>query len=138
MATAEGPIVPREAKTIRFRRHIEKILAGRVRVPRGASFVEKFVRELVKFPHGRDDQVDAMTQILDWLERHKEIDFSKSNVTQSGLAVSTREPDDRVSLTRTPLSPSGQQNPPGRAVCVLARPQPYNPPFAEVKAWVTY
>ena len=131
------PIVPRDAKTVRFRRHVEKILAGRVRVPRNASFIEKFFRELAKFPHGHDDQVDAMTQFMDWLERQEETDFSKPNFAQRPLGVRTREPDYGASIpTRLPQSEG--RNPPSRGLAVIAKPQLYNPPFPEVKAWVTY
>ena len=129
--------MPRDAKTVRFRRHVEKILAGRVRVPKYASFIEKFIRELAKFPHGHDDQVDAMTQFMDWLERQEETDFSKPNFAQRPLGVRTREPDYGASIpTRLPQSEG--RNPPGRGLAVIAKPQLYNPPFPEVKAWVTY
>ena len=133
------PIVPRDAKTVRFRRHVEKILAGRVRVPKNASFTETFVRELVKFPHGHDDQVDAMTQFMDWLERQEETDFSKPNVAQRPLGVRTREPDYGASIpTRTHLRNRRDEILPAAGWLSIAKPQLYNPPFPEVKAWVTY
>lgn len=89
-------------------------------------------------PSGRhDDQVDAMTQFMDWLERHEETDFSKPNVAQRPLGVRTREPDYGVSIPTRPPQSEGR-NPPSRGLAVIAKPQLYNPPFPEVKAWVTY
>lgn len=44
-----------------------QIEEGRVWLPSYAPFVEAFTNELRAFPHGRyDDQVDAMTQVLQW------------------------------------------------------------------------
>lgn len=44
------------------------IEAGRVRLPKHAPWLTEFEGELMHFPHGvHDDQVDAMTQYLNWV-----------------------------------------------------------------------
>jgi predicted phage terminase large subunit-like protein len=44
-----------------------KFEAGRVHVPRGASFLPELLAELFAFPHGKhDDQVDSITQALNY------------------------------------------------------------------------
>lgn len=46
------------------------IEAGRVFIPKSAIWLSDFIAEVVAFPAGRhDDQVDAMSQILNWAER---------------------------------------------------------------------
>ena len=81
-------IVPRDSKTTQFRRHYEKYLAGRIRIQNDASFREKFIEEVTSFPHGRhDDQVDAMTQYLDYLAKRDDIDFGRSNITRGGICA---------------------------------------------------
>jgi predicted phage terminase large subunit-like protein len=62
-------ITPHGSKAARFRPHVEKILAGRVRLPFGALFRSAFVQELIEFPHGRHtDQVDAFSQAMAWID----------------------------------------------------------------------
>jgi predicted phage terminase large subunit-like protein len=129
-------ITPSGSKTTRFRRHLEKILGGRIRIPKQSAFTTNFVEELVQFPHGRhDDQVDAMTQFLDWFEKQDEIDFSKTNVSQRGVIAIARGSEYRPSPgCLTPQT----ENVEGRGIIVISKPQLYNPPFPEVKAWVRY
>jgi len=44
-----------------------KIEAGHVRIPQEASWLGDFLYEVLAFPHGRhDDQVDALSQLLEW------------------------------------------------------------------------
>ncbi len=44
------------------------IEAGRLFLPEDAPWLAEFEEELMKFLHGaHDDQVDALTQYLDWL-----------------------------------------------------------------------
>jgi predicted phage terminase large subunit-like protein len=62
------PIRPQGSKRSRLLRHIEKFLAGGIRLPSNVSWREDFVAECVAFPHGEyTDQVDAMTQYLDFI-----------------------------------------------------------------------
>jgi predicted phage terminase large subunit-like protein len=56
------------SKTARLREHVPLIRSRRIRLPEGALWREDFVDEVTDFPSGRfDDQVDAMTQFLDWI-----------------------------------------------------------------------
>jgi predicted phage terminase large subunit-like protein len=56
---------PEFDKRIRLYQHQSKFEAGRVHLPRGASFLPEFLDELFAFPHGKhDDQVDSLTQAL--------------------------------------------------------------------------
>ena len=48
--------------------------AGQVFLPKRASWIDEFRTELLAFPYGRyDDQVDALSQLLNW------IDWSRRN-----------------------------------------------------------
>jgi predicted phage terminase large subunit-like protein len=59
---------PRMSKSERFTTQIERLKHGKFLVPEEATWLQDFRRELISFPNGKhDDQVDAMTQFLDWL-----------------------------------------------------------------------
>ena len=59
---------PRSDKITRFAAISAMIEAGRVVLPRQANWLADFEAELFAFPNGaHDDQVDALTQYLDWL-----------------------------------------------------------------------
>ena len=63
------PIRPQGSKRSRLLRHVDTILAGRIRLPGNEPWREDFVAESVAFPYGDyTDQVDAMTQYLDFME----------------------------------------------------------------------
>jgi predicted phage terminase large subunit-like protein len=64
-------VSPVDDKIIRLRRHQKLIRAGHIRLPEHAPWREDFVAELTLFPYGAfDDQVDAMTQFLDWVAKN--------------------------------------------------------------------
>jgi phage terminase large subunit-like protein len=45
-----------------------KIEAGHVLIPKTAPWLDDLKMEVLAFPHGRhDDQVDSMTQFLNWI-----------------------------------------------------------------------
>jgi predicted phage terminase large subunit-like protein len=59
---------PKVSKQERFTTQIERLKHNRFFVPADAAWLAEFRRELMSFPNGRhDDQVDALTQFLDWL-----------------------------------------------------------------------
>jgi hypothetical protein len=63
------PISPRPEgdKVSRLEAHTAKLESGYILLPERGSWVEDFKAELLAFPNGRhDDQVDALTQFLDW------------------------------------------------------------------------
>lgn len=62
------PCMPRGDKVTRFAQVTPLIEAGKVALPRMAQWLPAFEAELVQFPHGaHDDQVDALSQYLNWV-----------------------------------------------------------------------
>ena len=57
------------SKTDRFNDVKGLIKEGRVLIPESADWVHDFLAELVAFPDGDDDQVDALSQALGWLNQ---------------------------------------------------------------------
>jgi predicted phage terminase large subunit-like protein len=57
-------VVPRGAEADRLATHLKTIKKGRVHLLYGAAWLGDWVSELVIFPTGADDQVDALTQFL--------------------------------------------------------------------------
>jgi predicted phage terminase large subunit-like protein len=69
------PIIPdQRGKRARLRDHVGTILAKRILLPYRSPWVDDFVREVVEFPNGPfSDQVDAMTQYLNWIGCREEL-----------------------------------------------------------------
>jgi predicted phage terminase large subunit-like protein len=61
-------IVPHGPKAIRFNNHLHKIRNKKIFLPKNAIWRETFVAEVIGFPGEFDDQVDAMTQYLDFMD----------------------------------------------------------------------
>lgn len=62
---------PMQDKVTRFAAVSALIEAGRLRLPEQAVWLAGFEGEVLTFPEGgHDDQVDALSQYLDWLRRH--------------------------------------------------------------------
>jgi predicted phage terminase large subunit-like protein len=60
------PMKPTMDKVMRMNGHLARIEAGCVHLPRLASWLDDFRKELMEFPSGKhDDQVDALSQALD-------------------------------------------------------------------------
>ena len=57
---------PDTDKRARLIAQTDLFAGGSVRLPQRASGLEEFVAELLAFPGGHDDQVDALTQGLAW------------------------------------------------------------------------
>ena len=63
---------PDADKETRLCRHQGRFEAGRILLPREASWLADFENELLAFPHARyDDQVDALLLFLDWYIQHE-------------------------------------------------------------------
>jgi predicted phage terminase large subunit-like protein len=65
---------PDKDKRARLIAQTDLFAGGSVRLPRRAGWLQDFVAELLAFPGGHDDQVDALTQGLAWgrqLWRHR-------------------------------------------------------------------
>lgn len=59
---------PQGEKVMRFQAVTPMIEGGQVHLPAKASWIEPFKRELLSFPRsGHDDQVDALSLLLNWL-----------------------------------------------------------------------
>lgn len=72
IADVPNPIAftPETDKVTRMHAQSAKIEAGHVHLPRRAEWLEDFRTELLQFPKGRhDDQVDSLSQFLNWLEQ---------------------------------------------------------------------
>jgi len=62
------PVSPRQDKITRFAAISAMIEAGKVVLPEQSGWLAAFESEILCFPSGEnDDQVDALTQYLDWL-----------------------------------------------------------------------
>ena len=66
------PIQPKGDKLYRVARITPMLEAKKVLFPRHASWMQGLLDELLRFPHAaHDDQVDALSQALNWWqERH--------------------------------------------------------------------
>jgi predicted phage terminase large subunit-like protein len=62
--------VPDTDKLTRMSAQSARIEAGQVHLPQRAAWLGDFRTELLQFPHGRhDDQVDSLSQFLNWIEK---------------------------------------------------------------------
>lgn len=61
-------ILPRESKAARLETHVGKIRGKRIYLPEDAIWRDAFIDEVVRFPAEFNDQVDAMTQYLDFMD----------------------------------------------------------------------
>jgi predicted phage terminase large subunit-like protein len=65
-------IRPERDKVVRLEGQSAVIEAGRMLLPRSAPWLDEFRNELLAFPHGRfDDQVDSVSQFLQWATERK-------------------------------------------------------------------
>ena len=72
------PVMPRADKVTRLAAASALIEAGRFYLPKEASWLVEFERELLAFPKApHDDQVDALAQYLNWL---KQKNGAKANI----------------------------------------------------------
>ncbi len=59
---------PKDDKETRMARQQGRFEAGRILLPKEATWLAEFENELLAFPHGRyDDQVDTVLLLLEWL-----------------------------------------------------------------------
>lgn len=75
------PITPKGDKISRVAASSAMIEAGRVLLPKDASWLAEFERELLSFPHAKyDDQVDSLSQYIQWLKIRKPQNFQIRSV----------------------------------------------------------
>jgi predicted phage terminase large subunit-like protein len=69
--------MPETDKVTRMHAQSAKVEAGHVYLPLRAEWLEDFRTELLQFPKGRyDDQVDSLSQFLNWVEQRNGSRFS--------------------------------------------------------------
>ena len=62
------PVIPQFDKETRVGQISAQIEAGRVHLPEEAPWLAEFEKEVLAFPNGKfDDQVDSLTQFLQWV-----------------------------------------------------------------------
>jgi len=84
------PILPMGSKIERLKRVIELVRAGSVFLPANAGWLQDFQEEFEQFPDGfSDDQVDAMTQYLEWVMKNPAPPPRPSS-TRAFVAVNSR------------------------------------------------
>ena len=67
-------VKPEGDKIMRMNAHTARIEAGYVHLPRRASWLDEFRKEIMAFPAGKyDDQVDALSQALDRAFLHRQV-----------------------------------------------------------------
>ena len=82
------PITPHDDKVSRLHKYRKAIVSGIVALPETAPWVAEFIDEMVQFPYGQfDDQVDAMTQFLEWLAEHPHV--AKRPTRTIGVAINS-------------------------------------------------
>jgi predicted phage terminase large subunit-like protein len=80
-------VVPTTSKGIRLASHLSKIRSKRIFLPEDALWRDDFVEEVVHFPTQFDDQVDAMTQYLDFMDTKPSIPKQPPNEVRVGLVL---------------------------------------------------
>ena len=96
---------PRDDKETRFAVQTDKIERGMVLIPKEADWLPAFKRELLAFPNGRyDDQVDSMTQFLEWSGRRHGRAMCELRLNGGRLLAPSRPP--------AQIRPSGFRRPP--------------------------
>ena len=67
-------VKPKDDKVVRMSTQSVKIEAGHVHLPRKAPWLDEFRKEILAFPYGQhDDQVDSLSQVLNWYEKRPRI-----------------------------------------------------------------
>jgi predicted phage terminase large subunit-like protein len=70
------PIQPKGDKISRISAASAMIEAGKLYFPKDASWLAEFERELLSFPHAKhDDQVDALSQYINWIKSKNHQNF---------------------------------------------------------------
>jgi predicted phage terminase large subunit-like protein len=79
----------RDSKAARFNDHLPKIRNKHIHLPENVIWREAFIAEIVAFPGEFDDQVDAMTQYLDYMDTDPTIPPQRTRATGVVTLAST-------------------------------------------------
>jgi predicted phage terminase large subunit-like protein len=113
------PIIPVGDKIERLRRHRRAIHDGLVQLPERAAWRAEFISEATQFPYGPfDDQMDALSQYLDWIAAHPNLKERPPMAITQGFDGHLR-----------PLSSSGAGIQTKSGVVQLGSHGMFNPPF---------
>jgi predicted phage terminase large subunit-like protein len=121
---------PGEDKIERLRKHRALIRNRLVQLSAGAPWLDDFIAEVTVFPHaGFDDQVDAMTQYLDWITTNPKPQKRPAMGLIQGVDSQGR-----------PMSPTANVQGTQAKGCVVLRrsQQTFNAPFRLPKVTVKY
>jgi hypothetical protein len=123
-------ITPAGDKVERLRKHRRTIRRGLVQLAQDALWYHEFINEATQFPYGPfDDQMDALSQYLNWIAEHPNPHKRPPMAIVQGVDSQGR-----------PLR--ARANAPGRQTdgcVVLRRSRPmFNEPFPQPKVWVKY
>jgi predicted phage terminase large subunit-like protein len=93
---------PRVDKVARLEGHSAKFEAGYVLLPEEAPWLDDLKAELLAFPRGRhDDQVDALSQFLEWLARRRWRERCRAEIEERDRTWRARREDTRSPPTRS-------------------------------------
>lgn len=123
-------VTPAESKLERLRKHRHTIRAGRVQIPEDAAWREDFLTEAVVFPYGaNDDQMDALSQFLDWITAHPHL----HNRPPAACVQGVHSNGAPFRFTQRPMTQI-----PGRAVFSSNSRRMPNVPFEQPQVWVDF
>ncbi len=123
-------VTPAKSKLERLREHRHLIRAGRVQIPQDAVWREDFIGEAVLFPYGgHDDQMDALSQFLDWITAHP----NPHNRPPAACVQGVHSNGVPFRLTQRPTTQI-----PGRAVFLSNSRRMPNVPFEQPQVWVDF
>jgi predicted phage terminase large subunit-like protein len=92
-------IEPKGSKSERLDRHRKLIASGGISIQQSEPWVDAFVNEFVHHPDGGTDQVDATTQLLDYLETRPQLKSPAIFAGPVGISASTLRPIVQTSWT---------------------------------------
>jgi predicted phage terminase large subunit-like protein len=124
------PITPAGDKVERLRKHRRTIRRGLVQLAQGALWYDEFMTEATQFPYGRfDDQMDALSQYLNWIGEHP-------NPHKRPPMATARGTDSRGHVIHSSGHGQGMEIQ-GGVLRSRGRTM-FNAPFSQPKAWVKY
>ncbi|MDG2285334.1 MAG: phage terminase large subunit, partial [Alphaproteobacteria bacterium] len=86
------PMMPTQDKQTRMMAMSPAIEAGRVFIPKEAHWLAEFRSELLHFPNGKhDDQIDSLSQFLEWAENHCRRKISSDDFHLLGESIVLKE-----------------------------------------------
>ena len=70
-------VKPEGEKLVRMEAQCARFEAGQVYLPKEAPWLGEFMHEILAFPNGRhDDQIDSVSQFLNWAEALRDSDYA--------------------------------------------------------------